>query len=170
MYRPTDQNLSYFIDILSELLDVYAKNYERIVIFGDFNKESCSVEISHLMSFHNLSTLVNKPTCFKSPDVRCIDLILTNKRNCFQRSSSFETGISDFHYMIYTVLKTTNSNMPPKKVSNRCDKSFSETHFRTDLSPSLLNPKKVGGRVGRRISPHPSCFSEITFCLHMFNT
>ena len=29
LYRPRDQNLSYFIDIISELLDVYAKNYER---------------------------------------------------------------------------------------------------------------------------------------------
>ena len=112
IYRPPDQNLAYFSEFLSGLLDFYSVNYENFVIMGDFNSECYSTEISDLVSFHEMNSLITGPTCFKSAAGRCIDLILTNKRKSFQKSSSFETGISDYHHMIFTVLKTTHSNVP----------------------------------------------------------
>ena len=42
----------------------------------------------------NLNGLINKPTCFESNNPRFIDLILTNRKNLFKLSSSFEITIN----------------------------------------------------------------------------
>ena len=44
----------------------------------------------------------------------CIDLILTNNPLSFQSFGVIETGLSDFHKMIVTVMKTTNQKLDPK--------------------------------------------------------
>ena len=46
------------------------------------------------------------PTCYQSNDPTCIDFILTNKKNLFKLSDTFETGLSDDHKLISTVLKS----------------------------------------------------------------
>ena len=46
-------------------------------------------------------SIIKQPTCYKSSRGKCIDLILTNKNMSFQKSNSFETGISDHHHLIY---------------------------------------------------------------------
>ena len=57
---------------------------------------------------HSLRILIKELTCYKNPANRsCIDLILTNSLRNFQNSSVVETGLSVFHRMIFTVLKTT---------------------------------------------------------------
>ena len=58
---------------------------------------------------------------------------MTNKKYSFQKSQSFETGISDHHHLIYTMLKATFSYLPPKKVVYRSYKTFSEKAFTEDL-------------------------------------
>ena len=50
--------------------------------------------------------MIRTPNCFKSRADRCIDLMLTNMKFHFFASQTFETGFSDFHHMIYTILKT----------------------------------------------------------------
>ena len=50
----------------------------------------------------------NRPRCFKNPEKpSCIDLILTNCPRSFQNSCTIETGLSDFHKLVVTVMKTT---------------------------------------------------------------
>ena len=44
--------------------------------------------------------------CFKGKG-SCIDLILTNIKHCFKHSSTFETGLSDHHHLVYCMLKTS---------------------------------------------------------------
>ena len=59
--------------------------------------------------------MINKPTCYKNPDrFSCIDLILTNYPLSFQNSCVIETGLSDFHKMVRTVMKTTYRKLEPK--------------------------------------------------------
>ena len=70
---------------------------------GDFNAEPSEKAMSDFLDIYNLKNLVKNPTCFKNPT--CIDLILTNKRKSFQPCVLLETGISDFHKMVVTVLK-----------------------------------------------------------------
>ena len=53
-----------------------------------------------------LKSLIKEPTCFKNPDKpTCIDLILTNRPNLFQCSSTFETGLSYFNFLKVTEFK-----------------------------------------------------------------
>ena len=87
VYRPPSQNLCYFIDKLSSMLDHFANSYTNFIIMGDFNEVSSSAEISRLISTHGLFSLIRSPTCFKSIDWRCIDLILTNKKFSFQNTA-----------------------------------------------------------------------------------
>ena len=58
------------------------------------------------METRNYFNLVKNNTCFKGPG-SCIDLILTNRKYCFQGTSSFETGLSDHHHLIYSIFKST---------------------------------------------------------------
>ena len=59
------------------------------------------------------------PTCFKSVNGSTIDLFLTTNKYLFKKKSSFETGISDDHHLIATVLKTTYERLPPKLLTYR---------------------------------------------------
>ena len=52
--------------------------------------------------------MINKPTCYKNPEKpSCIDLILRNCPRSFQNCCVMLTGLSDFHKMVTTVMKTT---------------------------------------------------------------
>ena len=45
-------------------------------------------------------------TCFKIPDrPTCIDLTVTNPSRSFQDTCTVETGLSDFHKLVVTVVK-----------------------------------------------------------------
>ena len=64
-------------------------------------------------------------TCFKSvQNPSCIDLILNNRPNSFQNSKLIETGLSDFHKLTTTVLKTSFRKMPPRLCNIATTKSF----------------------------------------------
>ena len=59
--------------------------------------------------------LINVPTRYKNFDnPTSIYLILTNHPCYFQRSTVFETGLSDFHLFTITELKTSFQNREPK--------------------------------------------------------
>ena len=68
---------------------------------------------------------MKKATCFKSINSpSCIDLILTNKSLCFQKPAVVETGLSDFHRLTLTVMKSTFQKQVPKILNYRNYKSF----------------------------------------------
>ena len=48
-----------------------------------------------------------------------MDLILTNTKSSFQATTTIETGLSDFHAMIVTVLKGGRVKREPKIISYR---------------------------------------------------
>ena len=45
IYRNPSQNLKYFLDNITSLLDYYSSKYENIIILGDFNNITSSVEL-----------------------------------------------------------------------------------------------------------------------------
>ena len=77
------------------------------------------------------------PTCFKNPDNPCIDLFLTNRPRTFQCTTTIETGISNFHKLVVTVLKTYKKQRP-KIIHYRNYKNFENDNFRQDLKKELL--------------------------------
>ena len=55
----------------------------------------------------NLKKLIKNPSCFKNHDKPTyIGRILTNQSRSFQSSCVIDTGLSDFHRLTVTVLKT----------------------------------------------------------------
>ena len=87
---------------------------------------------------YNLSNLVKEPTCFKNPDnPSCIDLFLTNSQKCFQSTMVMETGISDFHKMVITVLKIFYKKRKPKIIHYTNYKTFNASLFKEELNNEL---------------------------------
>ena len=73
---------------------------------------------------HELHNLVKEKTCFKgaySPS--CIDLVLTNNAMAFLNTTTVFTGLSDFHTLVLTVLKTSITKSKPQKITCRDYKS-----------------------------------------------
>ena len=99
----------------------------------NFNYEPSDFAISDFCGTHNLKNLIRVPTCYKSLDnPTCIDLILTNRPRSFQKSTAIETGLSDFHKMAITILKTSFKKAPPRVILYRNFRNFSPIKFRQD--------------------------------------
>ena len=66
-------------------------------------------------------------------------LVLTNRKYSFKNASFFETGISDHHHLIYSMLKRTFEKKESQKVTYRNYKQFQWETFEKDLTSSLRN-------------------------------
>ena len=66
-------------------------------------------------------------------DPTCIDLTLTNWPRSFQNSCVIKTGLSDFHKLVVTVMKTTYKKLQPKIIAYRSYKYFNNDRFREAL-------------------------------------
>ena len=85
---------------------------------------------------YNLSSLIRESAYYKNPS--CMDLFLTNSPNSFQNSGVVETGLSDFHRMIVTVMKTSFQRLTPKirhyRDYSNCDKNMFRVSLFNELS------------------------------------
>ena len=87
---------------------------------------------------YNLKNLVESPTCVKDVNnPRTIDLILTNRNECFFHNDVIGTGLFDFHQMPLTVLKCNYYKCKPKVTTYRCFRSLDTVVFRHDLTNAL---------------------------------
>ena len=138
-YNPKKENISYFLKHASQGLDKHLCNYDNMLLVGDFNSEVCEKEMNEFCDLYNLKCLIKEPTCFKSSsNPTCIDLFLTNQEKHFQNSTTIESGLSDFHKMIVTVLKTTFQKRSPTLIRYRSYSKFNDEHFRSELANELL--------------------------------
>ena len=96
--------------------------------------------MEEFMKVYNLKILLKGSICFRNSDKRtCISLILINKSKSFQAIQIIETGISDFHRMVMTVLKVYFKKKGPS-VIQYCDyKIFSNEKRRNDLFNKLID-------------------------------
>ena len=138
IYNPKSCLGAQFISNLSDLLDFYYPRYDDIVIIGDFNLEPSNNVLINFMSQYKLYNLVQKNTCFKSTRGTCIDLILTNRKFSFQLTNTLETGLSDFHHLIYTMFKCTYTKLSPITCSFRSYDKFDINEFRSKLHEQLI--------------------------------
>ena len=138
-YNPNKNNISNHLQRLRNSLDLYSAKYENIILIGDFN---VSPEESHMETFcesYGLKNLIKVPTCYKNPqNPSGIDLILTNSPLSFQSSGVVETGLSDFHKMNATVMKTTFQKLDPKIIHYRDCRKYCKDSFREDLLSTLV--------------------------------
>ena len=137
-YNPRKENISYFLDEVSKVLDKHIINYDNLLVIGDFNSSISEDALQSFCEIYDLENLIKQPTCYKNPiNPTSIDLILTNRSNNFQNSTTLETGLSDHHKLTLTVLKTYVKKKDPISVNYRCYKKFNENLFRSQLIISL---------------------------------
>ena len=125
-----------FLNRIFSIIDYYLRAYENILAISNFN---LSVDKSHLEAFmqvYDFSTFIKKPTCYQSKSPSCIHLILTNRKSLFKLSNSFETGLSDHHKIVCTILKSA----PNEKIC-RSYKTFDVNNFRNSLKFELEKVK-----------------------------
>lgn len=102
-----------------------------------FNLDFQNLFMETFCESYGFKSLIENPTCFKnSENPSYIDLILTNSPYIFQNSCAIKTGLSDFHEMIVTAMKSTFQKLKPKIVHCRDYKQFSNNESRKII---LLN-------------------------------
>lgn len=153
-YRNPKSNLNQYLDKLSDVIDFFSTSYDNILVMGDLNAEPSSPVVENFLNLHDLYCHINQNTCWKTAHGTCIDLILSNRKHSFQHTGSVETGISDHHNLVYTILKTKFIKNKSRKIFYRDYRHFRRDSFLLDLDFHLQN----------YIFPSYEIF-ESTFCM-----
>ena len=105
-YNPDKKKIGNFLNEIGKEVDKQLAQYENLIFLGDFNSEVSEEEMNNFCETYDLTNLISEPTCFKSVEnPSSIDVILTNRRESFENSTTIETGLSDCHKMTVTVMK-----------------------------------------------------------------
>ena len=106
-YNPHRSLISENLSIIGKDLDFLSANFDQIFLMGNFNAKPHDHFLMDFCDENNLKNLIKVPTYVKNSErPTSIDLMLTNSYKSFQNSCAIETGLSDFHKMIVTILKT----------------------------------------------------------------
>ena len=135
--------IEQFLSTLSAGLDFYSRSYDNFMVVGDFNLEPENELLKNFMNANDLYNLVKEKTCFKSENGTCIDLILTNRKHSFQFTGALETGSSDYHLLIHTMMRSTYVKLPPVRKKYRDYKNFNSVIFLNELNFQLKDKNIV---------------------------
>ena len=133
VYKPPRQPPVYFLEKLSEAIVYYSK-FNNIIINGDINLEPSNPVLLHFLEINSFYNHMKEKTCWKSSKGSTIDFIISNKKHSLMNTGTFETGLSDHHLLIFTMLKTTHDRLPPKIMKYRQWKNFNENLFKNEIS------------------------------------
>ena len=137
IYKPPSVNEDAFFREIIAALNSYSSDYENFILMGDFNATTENHHLKDLLNSFAFDSLIKEPTCFKSTTPTCIDLILTNHKNVFMKSSTFETGLSDFHKLTTTIMKKNFEKGNPRILYYRNYKNFDKNIFKQRLNNKL---------------------------------
>ena len=138
-FNPHKSNIANDLENICKNSGKLNSTYDSLLLLGDFNAEPEEESIAEFLNLYNLKNLVKQNTCFKNPDkIICIDLILTNYHRSFQNTDIFETGLSDFYKLTFTVLKQHFAKQKPRVVIHPQYKNFRNEYFRIELENTLL--------------------------------
>ena len=133
-FNPSKSSIDFHLEHFNRNLALYSSCYENLMVIGDFNVEANNSAMSVFSDTYNLKILIKEPICYKNPNKpSCIELMLTNKPRSFKHFCIIETGLSDFHRMIVTVMEATFEKLQPRVVNHRDYKYFENCRFRADL-------------------------------------
>ena len=112
-------------------------------LIGDLNVEGHNGVFKDVCDLCNVKNLIKVPTCFKNPDFpTSIDVMLTTSCRSFHNSCAIETGLSDFHKMVVTVMKSHFQKKEPKIIPYRDYNNFYAEEYR-QYTISLLSSEQV---------------------------
>ena len=83
-YNPNKSMISQHMEALGKNMDLYSSTSGNFIFLGDFNADMEHSPLKDFCNLHSLTSLINKPTCWKNPTkATCIELILTNRPKFF---------------------------------------------------------------------------------------
>ena len=148
-YNPNKSLINTFTHDVGKVFDSFIGNYDNLLIVGDLNSEITKSSMHDFYDSYNLHSLCHKSTCYKNPEKpSCIDRFLKNSPKSFQNNQTIETGLSDFHKLVVTILKMYLPNNQPKVITYRGYKNFDNSRY----SEVLLSEIKKLGLLNKNIS------------------
>ena len=133
----------FFDDILVSLNKILGK-YDNLVLAGDLNtdelrpcSDSSKNHLSDIKDIFSLTNLIKEPTCFKLQNSTRLDLILTNRPRSSIKFQDFETGLSDCHKLVCSILRASFKKLLPKIIKYTDQKHFDQKKFTHDLNIKL---------------------------------
>ena len=85
-YNPKKNLIKEHLPVPTGGIQFYSKDYDYIFLIGDYNAEITETNMSSFCEVCHLTYFIKQPTCFKNPsNLSCIELLLTNNVNCFQK-------------------------------------------------------------------------------------
>ena len=106
---------------------------------GDINintldkEDSAYQKLANFCDVFGLSNLVTAKTCFTKNSSTSIDVIPTNRVRSFQKTSVFDTCLSDYHGLVVTILKSPIPCLKPKVIEYRNYQNFDPLKFLADV-------------------------------------
>ena len=74
-YNPTKMQISNHLAELSKNTDLYLTKYDQLLFLGDFNAGLEDSSVKNFCSSYNLTSMINRPTCYKNPEKpSCINI------------------------------------------------------------------------------------------------
>ena len=136
-YKPPTQSDLEFIASITKIVGFYIQKFENLFIIDDLNITTENTYLNDLLQIYDLSALIQEPTCYKSQNHNSIDHFLTNRKTFFKHCQTFETGLSDHHKLISTIMKSGIFKGPHKKKIYWSYKKFDNECFRNALREEL---------------------------------
>ena len=134
IYKPPNLSKTDFTANLGTIISNLTNKREKLILMGDFNMATINSVLSKFLDTFTFSHLHIDPTFFKnSENPSCIDLLLTNFKPSFMKTNVFETGISDHHKMVSTIMKLHFTRKRPKAKYRKFDIDY----FNSILSHQL---------------------------------
>ena len=137
-YHPPSQSDDYFFKNVGNSLDLNFQDYSKFLLVGDFNAVETEPCLSRFLNQYDSRSFGKASTCFKNPqNPSYIDLIITNSPKSFENTESIPTGLSDFHNMVVSVLKSEVPKGKPKEIFYRNYKNFDNSHLKAELRSEI---------------------------------
>ena len=144
IYKPPNLSETDFTTGTETIISKLSNSYEKLILMGDFNMTTSNQILSQFLDTFVLSPLNIRPTCFKnSKNPSCIDLLLKYFKPSFMKTNVFETGISDHHKMISTIMKLHITRESPKTKYYRDYRKFEIDYFSSELSRQYTFPEFI---------------------------
>ena len=137
MYRPPNCDAIVFLDKMQFIVDDCLIRSSNIVITGDLNLNLLDkdTESSPGMKLNNFMDIfvVREPTCYATNNPTLIDVIITNCSQTFAKTLTCNTSLSDYHYMVVSVLKKHAPLIKNREVTYRTYKTLNADALRNDI-------------------------------------
>ena len=136
-YKKLTQNDLEFIVPITKIVDFCLQTFENLFVIGHLNMTTQNTHLSDLLQMYDLTALIKEPTCYQSQIPNCIDHFPTNRKALLKHCQTFETGFSDHHKLISTIMKSGIFKGSPKKNISWSYKTFDHESFSNALREEL---------------------------------